>query len=388
MRTRKNLACKICGKPIGKGFIQYCSNECKIKANEKQCVCLNCHKQFVSQKHRRYCSEDCRKQQAYKQGLHFHPGQVEVLLEKAFKCEYCGETFFDKINKDRKYCSNECQLLANKNNNKITGRPQTRFKKKKYCKLCGKEFETIAKNRRYCSRTCWYMSDECRNKVSSNPTKYNGITFRSSWEAIVAEQLDKALFKYEYEQYKFYLDGLSSYYIPDFYIPEKDVFIEVKGQWLYDARQKVTEFRRQYPDKKLYVIESMDNFSMMMMLQYLYGLSHYEFNSTDENYLENKIKYTCMLMVDEIIEVLRETNYKEHKERKPVDKQKLVEEITDVFIFTMNMLHLLKIDAKSFIHTFKQKYTLNRFRQIFPKNKFKSISSFTSDFHIDSFLKK
>jgi len=277
-------------------------------------------------------------------GLNFHPDQVEILLEKAFKCEYCNETFFDKINKDRKYC-NECQLLAN---NKITGRSQ------------------------------------CRNKTTSNFIKYNGITFRSSWEALVAQRLHKSLFKYEYEKYKFFLNDKLGHYIPDFYIPEKDVFIEVKSQWLYNSRQKVVEFRKKYPEKKLYVIEPMDEFSMMMMMQYLYGLSHYDFNSIDEKYIEDKIKYTCMLMIDEIIELLRETNYKEHKERKPIDKQHLIEETTDVFIFLMNILHLLKIDPKTFIHTVKQKYTLNRFRILFPKIKFKSISSFATDFHISS----
>lgn len=345
---------------------------------ERKFICLHCKQAFFRKaKKATYCSKTCQVKHSHP-GLNFHPKRSEILEEKIFKCEECGEPFIAKINKKRKFCSNECNRKHLQQENKITGRPSTRKVIKKRCEYCNKEIETKIKNRRFCSNICWYMSEECRTKVSSNPTIYNGITFRSSWEAIIAEYLDKAQFEYEYEKHKFYLNKELGHYIPDFYIPEKDVFIEVKGRWLYDAKIKVDTFRKKYK-KKLYVIESISSLSIMMMLQYLYGLSHYDFDSNDEDYIENKIKYTCMLMIDEIIEVLRETNYKEHKNKKVVDREHLVEEVIDVFIFLLNLMLLLKVDYKEFEHTFKQKYTLNRFRILFPKIKFNSIATFLDD---------
>jgi len=340
--------------------------------------CEHCHNKFERKaKKAKYCSTQC--QIAYKNpGLNFHPSQTEIFAQKIFHCEYCKEPFSSRENKRRKYCSHECQLFDLKAKKKITGRKKTCKDYDKVCKTCGDSFTTKSKNRRFCSTLCWYMSDECRRKCS-HAVRYNGITFRSSWEAIIAESLDKACFKYEYEKHTFDVGNDIGKYIPDFYIPEKDVFIEVKGQWIGDAKKKVARFKELYSDKRLYVIESVDSLNIFMLLQYLYGLSHFDFDSKDENYIEGRVRYVCMLMIDEIIEVLRETNYKEHKQPKVVDRDHLIEEVVDVFIFVLNLMLLLKVDFKEFKHAFKQKYTLNRFRILFPQIKFKSIATFFED---------
>ena len=53
------------------------------------------------------------------------------------------------------------------------------------------------------------------------------ILFRSSWEKQLAECLFNNQIKFEYETYKFRYNHLYNY-IPDFYLPHYDLFIEVK----------------------------------------------------------------------------------------------------------------------------------------------------------------
>ena len=61
-------------------------------------------------------------------------------------------------------------------------------------------------------------------------TKYNNILFRSTWEAKVAKWLDdnNIEWKYESKECIVELSNGSSYTI-DFYLPNKNKYIEVKG---------------------------------------------------------------------------------------------------------------------------------------------------------------
>lgn len=381
---------------------------CKIKTF----ICKKCGQQFERRQPRAILCSDCFKSRKSNRN------NIINSSEKLIKCFHCGISFFDNINSIRQYCSNQCEMQATGVSNiPKDKRGFKRFDVQKICNNCQQLFRTNDKDAKFCGLACsteftakHSLRPErlisckcCQKKIKTkNPTQeycsiscaqttgshsivhgkrtiYNNISFRSSWEALVAEWLDHAEFKYEYEKHKFYLNKKLGHYIPDFYIPEKDVFIEVKGLWLYNAKMKVDTFKRKYPEKKLYIIDSMDTCSLMLMLQYLYGLSHYDFNSKDINYIENRVKYTIMLMIDEMIEVLRETNYKEHKEHKPIDVEHIKEEIIDIGIFFFNLLLLLKVDYKEFLTIFKRKYTLNRFRSIFPKVKFKSIATFDND---------
>ena len=64
-------------------------------------------------------------------------------------------------------------------------------------------------------------------------TRYAGCRFRSRLEARWAVFFDSLNieWKYEPEGYKI-LNG--KYYLPDFYLPEKDIFVEVKGNMTHD----------------------------------------------------------------------------------------------------------------------------------------------------------
>jgi hypothetical protein len=74
-------------------------------------------------------------------------------------------------------------------------------------------------------------------------TIYNDRQFRSGLEAIVAEMLDKCDIQWEYEPKRFVLSWTT--YCPDFYLPEFDIWLEVKG-WEQDRpMRKVDSFRKE-----------------------------------------------------------------------------------------------------------------------------------------------
>lgn len=73
-------------------------------------------------------------------------------------------------------------------------------------------------------------------------TVYKGYRFRSRLEARWAVFFDALGIEYEYEPEGFDLgDGI--YYLPDFYLPHDDVWVEIKGKQLDDSeREKIMRF--------------------------------------------------------------------------------------------------------------------------------------------------
>jgi len=69
--------------------------------------------------------------------------------------------------------------------------------------------------------------------------------YRSKFERTVAEALYDANIQFQYERYMFPVD--EKVYVPDFYIESKDLFVEVKGKWGINAKQKLRLFKEKYP---------------------------------------------------------------------------------------------------------------------------------------------
>ena len=81
-----------------------------------------------------------------------------------------------------------------------------------------------------------------------------GHYVRSKWEANVARVLIYENEPYEFEKHQFKLDD-GSVYIPDFYLPYQDFYIEVKGYWWEKGRRKFLNFKKQYPNINLVVLD-------------------------------------------------------------------------------------------------------------------------------------
>jgi hypothetical protein len=88
-----------------------------------------------------------------------------------------------------------------------------------------KETMKSVENRRIGEKNGMY-GVKCPN---SKRVLYNGISFRSTWEAEIAKVFDKEKIVWQYESKRFYYKNFT--YLPDFYLPDYDLYIEVKG-WI------------------------------------------------------------------------------------------------------------------------------------------------------------
>ena len=93
--------------------------------------------------------------------------------------------------------------------------------------------------------------------------KSDGTTVRmdSSWEVKCAEKLDELNVQWERtEDLRLkYIDRRAQTrdYIPDFYLPEYDIYLEVKGYWTTPARWKMRSVMDRNPGK-IRLLESLD----------------------------------------------------------------------------------------------------------------------------------
>jgi hypothetical protein len=71
-----------------------------------------------------------------------------------------------------------------------------------------------------------------------------GMTFRSTWEIELAEMLTDLGIHFEYEPKRFYFRAHNESYLPDFYLPEFNCWIEVKGYFDERSQKRCKLFKR------------------------------------------------------------------------------------------------------------------------------------------------
>lgn len=149
--------------------------------------------------------------------------------------------------------------------------------------LFGKHLSDEAKRKISIAKTGKVLSEETRQKMSKakkglfsgkkNPMfgkrgklsprfgilvswfrcKYGDVNFRSSYEANFAKWCDGSGITWKYEPEHFDLGNTT--YTPDFYLPEFDCWIEVKGYLTDLADKKIKLFKHQYPDINFFMFD-------------------------------------------------------------------------------------------------------------------------------------
>lgn len=110
---------------------------------------------------------------------------------------------------------------------------------------------------------CYFFGKSLPNSGSYKNAKSGfredlGHSVRSSWGADVARLLKFMQISYEYEKTRFYMtkpDGSKCSYLPDFYLPDYDLYIEVKGYYRDEDKEKMQLFSEQYSDIKLIMVD-------------------------------------------------------------------------------------------------------------------------------------
>ena len=95
------------------------------------------------------------------------------------------------------------------------------------------------------------------------------IWLRSSYETRYAGILNLLGILWEYENTAFKLPSNNTSYRPDFYLPEYDTYIEVKGYLSPTNRRKMTEFHEVYPEERLFIVylEDLENIEHEILCQ-------------------------------------------------------------------------------------------------------------------------
>jgi len=78
---------------------------------------------------------------------------------------------------------------------------------------------------------------------------------------------------------------------------------------------------------------------------------------------ETKFKEHVLLMIKEIVEILDEINYKPHRHqhvhnKKPLNKERITEEIVDAFKYLMNLMLIFGIEADEFEKKYIEKHQI------------------------------
>lgn len=200
----------------------FCSDKCKNafgrakKTNKTEKKCLVCGSvMFVyssQDKIKKYCTRKCKAK---------IQSQLRTKEKVECECPKCKKKFFKRPSKYKVFCSRDCYVAP----------------VSKTCITCGKIFflkKGKGKERRQCSKECKFL-DQSRGLIKSHTNGRTGFRpdidpvsyFKSALEADFARLMKYLDITYEHEKHSFGL--LNHTYTPDFYLPEFDLFVELKG---------------------------------------------------------------------------------------------------------------------------------------------------------------
>lgn len=90
-------------------------------------------------------------------------------------------------------------------------------------------------------------------KITALPSVYKGVTYRSRMEARWAVFMTEAGIPFFYEPEGYQLED-GSFYLPDFYLPNQDAFMEIKNPLAPDDSKKKPRALTEATGKRVFVI--------------------------------------------------------------------------------------------------------------------------------------
>ncbi len=215
----------------------------KLKIKNKY-YCINCHKEICSRTWY-YGKQRCASCS--------HKGKLSgrYIDGRTSKKSYCIDCGTEISILPKWQNTKRCHVCAGKNRFKnpknAIGYIDGRSLKKYFCIDCKKE---ISYNHKRCCRC--HMIYLC--KISpQRKIIYKTIRLRSNYELFYAKYLDKQGIKWFYEPKTFDLGNTT--YTPDFYLPESDTYVEIKGWFRNDAKKKFKLFKKLYSKIKILIVD-------------------------------------------------------------------------------------------------------------------------------------
>ena len=302
-RDRVESQCENCGKSfIAYPGKRYCNRKCYFASKKPEMVnfsCIVCGSNFLVTTKRaltvvKYCSRSCKSK-----GMSV---KIEV------KCQSCGLLFIDYPS--RKYCSKACKtaghvLFMKEHKQQISAKLKKTYAdpalRLKMSKISKRTWDRDNERLLGLVKKSWENDDRKKKaavtarKTSSNPIvrakisetqrkrwadgkrsfisngrcgwydykRPNGtnIKLQGSWEIVYAMYLDENHISYTaHEKTLTYTDsnGIKRTYYPDFYLTERDEFIDVKGRYTDACREKFECIWKSNPTLKITLLRKDD----------------------------------------------------------------------------------------------------------------------------------
>jgi len=253
---------------LKRGYLKYCSRKCgciinsQIKAHK---ICIKCFNPFVSLSNVQKKCLECRKKKCLNCGAD--------IVNRKFCNHKCRAKFYkekssERLKKLRKTLDYSKILTGIKHNyiplNKLPHEIRI-------CPICKTSFEVkITSKKVCCSPSCGvkYQIKRGLNYISirdSNSLDNRGSWgranfredlnqyFRSTWEANFARICNYLNIEWEYEICRFKFNNCT--YLPDFYLPQFDIWVEVKGWLSPKAYEKLEKMNKEYLNENIKIID-------------------------------------------------------------------------------------------------------------------------------------
>jgi hypothetical protein len=101
------------------------------------------------------------------------------------------------------------------------------------------------------------QSASLKGKPAAFPLRrfyYRDVPFRSTYEVRAAQSFDRLGMRWEYEPKRFDLGG-SYTYLPDFYLPDEDMYVEVKGYYGPKSAETMSRMFEAHPDVSVAILQ-------------------------------------------------------------------------------------------------------------------------------------
>ena len=239
--------CAYCNKEFEPEFRnqKYCCKDCqKNAANARKrkkyekIQCQNCGKWFApSKKTSKFCCDKCRSTYLEK---HRKKRQYKT------KCAYCGKEIIVSRNPTKKeplrFCCKEHIDLYRKEHSE-----------QRKCPTCGKLFVPYRSNHIFCSRLC--RDIDTLRKVGEGKFKEDFIEHyvkgRAIKNSLTAPHL-KISALLEHLNIVHINEKRMGRYVPDIYIEDKNLVIEIMGQYWHVDRRKYNDYKKlKYNQRKV-----------------------------------------------------------------------------------------------------------------------------------------
>lgn len=200
----------------------------------------------VEQCHNPSCDKEIRRQQwQIKRGAAKFCSRKCVVLPEATEAQLENLLIARSPCKEGCSCKKHFQTEEHKLKNSIANTGRTSPMK-------GKKHSLETRERMSKTTKQQYLDGSVRAYMYPKAHFYNGLRMRSESEILCAKLLDGSNIEWLYEPKRFDLGWCT--YLPDFYLPEFDIWIEVKGYMSDRSLAQINDFRAIY--RKTLVVAS------------------------------------------------------------------------------------------------------------------------------------